>query len=270
MTGRPPGPSALTALVLAGRRPGQADPLARMGGVPNKALLPVAGRPMILHVIDALRACPGVGRIVVSADPADRVLEQANCPPGVTAQPSAASPSRSAAEALEAFGAPLLVTTADNALLTRPMLEHFLTAVPPNADVAAAVARSNTVLASIPGVKRTWLRFRGGAFSGCNLFLLRTPEAMGAVRFWQRLEQRRKHPLAMAWLVGPAALLGIGLRLLSLQGAVRLLERRLGLRLSVVELPFAEAAVDIDKPADLALTETILTGRALQHSQAET
>lgn len=249
-------------LVLAGRRNGAVDKLAAQAGVPHKALLPVAGTPMILRVIAALQGCPALGRIIVSAEPEDRVLAQAGNPPGVEEGASAPSPSGSVAAALETFGAPLLVTTADHALLTPEILAWFVAAAPDNADAVAGVARSETVLAAYPGAQRTWLRFRGGAFSGCNLFLLRTPRAIRAVAFWQKVEAHRKRPLAMARLVGVAGLLGYALRLLSLPGAVRLLERRTGARLAVVELPFAEAAVDVDKPADLRLAEEVLAGWA--------
>jgi molybdopterin-guanine dinucleotide biosynthesis protein A len=253
--------AGLTVLVLAGRRQGPAEPLAAAAGVTNKALLPLAGMPMIRHVLAALQACPGLDRIIVSAEPADRILQGAGSPPGVEERASGPSPSGSVAAALAEFGTPLLVTTADHALLTPEMAGYFLAAVPEHADAAAGVARSDTVLAAYPGAQRTWLRFRGGAFSGCNLFLLRTPAAARAVAFWQQVEAHRKRPLAMARLVGLTGVMGYALRLLTLSGAVRLLERRVGARLAVVELPFADAAVDVDKPADLLLVRQALAGR---------
>jgi GTP:adenosylcobinamide-phosphate guanylyltransferase len=248
--------------VLAGRRPEPAERQAFPEGSPHKALLPVGGVPMILRVIGALQACPGLGQVVVSAASDDRVLLQAESPPGVLERASAATPSQSVAAALAEFGAPLLVTTADHALLTPGMIAHFLAAAPADADAVAGLARSDTVLAAYPATRRTWLRFRDGAFSGCNLFLLRTPEAIRAVRFWRRVEQHRKHPLAMARLIGVAGLLGFFFRALTLPGALRLLERRAGARLAVVELPFAEAAIDVDNPEDLALVAAIVAGRA--------
>ena len=43
------------------------------------------------------------------------------------------------------------------------------------------------------------------------------------------------------------------------------LGRRAGASLAAVELPFARAAVDVDKPADLALVETLLDS-SLEHA----
>ena len=53
-----------TALVMAGSR-GPSDPVAQYCGVTHKALAPIAGRPMIEHVLDALAAAPSVGKIIL-------------------------------------------------------------------------------------------------------------------------------------------------------------------------------------------------------------
>jgi len=256
------GDRRATALVLAGRRRGAMDPMAAAGGVSHKALLPVAGVPMLLRVASALRDSPSVGRIVVCMEAAEETLAGLPGLEGALRRDAAGSPARSAAAALEEFGAPLLVTTADHALLTPAMVEHFIAATPADVDAAAALARRETVLAGFPDTRRTWLRFRDGAFSGCNLFLLAEAEgAARAVRFWRRIEAERKRPLAMARLLGPSTLLRFAFGRLSLRAALDALERRCGARLAAVEMPFAEAAVDVDKPADLALAEAALRAR---------
>ena len=256
----------VTALVLAGRRGGGGpDPMAAAAGVSHKALLPVAGVPMLLRVVSALRASPAVGRVAVSIEAPEETLSGLGGLEGVLARPAAPSPAGSAAAALEEFGAPLLVTTADHALLTPAMVGHFVSAIPEDVAAAAALARSETVLAGHPDTRRTWLRFRDGAFSGCNLFLLAEAEgAAKAVGFWRRVEAERKRPLAMARLLGPLVLLRFALGRLTLRAAMDALERRCGARLAAVEMPFADAAVDVDKPADLALVEAALRRRAAQ------
>jgi len=64
-------------------------------------------------------------------------------------------------------------------------------------------------------------------------------------------------------LLGFQALVPYALRRASLDGMLRPLSARTGQRLAVVEIPFAEAAVDVDKPEDLALVETIFAHRAV-------
>lgn len=260
MTG---GPAGLTALVLAGRR-GGTDPMAAAAGLSHKALVPVGGVPMLLRVVAALRACPSVGRIVVAIEAPGEALGSlpAAALEGVLLRPAAASPSLSVAAILAEFGTPLLVTTADHALLTPGMVAHFLAAAPAGADAAAALARAEVVRTAYPGTRRTWLRFRDGAFSGCNLFLLSGPRAAAVVGYWRRIEQDRKRPLAMVALLGPIALLRYALGALPLDAALAALGRRAGgAQLAAVDMPFADAAVDVDKPEDLALAEAVLAAR---------
>jgi GTP:adenosylcobinamide-phosphate guanylyltransferase len=254
----------VTALVLAGRRRDSGpDPVAAAAGVPHKALAPVAGVPMLLRVVAALRASPEVGRVAVCAEaPGEALSGLGRGLEGVAVRAAADSPAASAAAALAEFGAPLLVTTADHALLTPAMVGHFVRAAPPGADAVAALARRETVLAGHPGTRRTWLRFRDGAFSGCNLFLLAEAGGAGrAVAFWRRVEGARKRPLAMAGALGPLVVLRFALGRLTLRAALDALGRRCGARLAAVEMPFADAAVDVDKPDDLALAEAVLRRR---------
>jgi GTP:adenosylcobinamide-phosphate guanylyltransferase len=239
--------------------------MAAAAGLSHKALLPVAGVPMLKRVLGALRATPGIGRIVVSIEAPETVLdgvEGLEGLEGVILRPSGTSPAQSAAAVFEEFGAPLLVTTADHALLTPAMVTHLLTAAPPEAAAVAALARRETVLAAFPDTQRTWLHFRNGDFSGCNLFLLARPEAARALRFWQRLEQLRKQPWAMARMLGVLTLLRYALGRLTLRGALDGIERRCAIRAAAVEMPFGAAAVDVDKPSDLLLVEATLRAQA--------
>ena len=172
----------LTALILAGSREGRADPMAVSAGVSHKALLPAGGVPMLLRVIRTLQDCPAIGRIVVCAQDCDVLLGSFEAACSVLPRPAASSPGRSVAAVFEEFGAPLLVTTADHALLTPEIVAGFLGAADAGADACAAVVRSTVVQAAYPATRRTWLRFRDGSFSGANLFLLRTSQASRAVR----------------------------------------------------------------------------------------
>lgn len=247
-------------LVLAGSRQGAADPMAVAAGVSHKAILPVAGRPMILRVTDALRASGRVGEIAISIENEQVLAPLADdLGPGVTILPAAAGPSQSVARALDRLGAPLLVTTADHALLRPEWIDHFLDHLPPDADVAAGLARRETILATLPDTRRTYLKFSDGAFSGCNLFYLATPQARRAVELWQELEALRKQPLAMIRRLGIGALLRYATRTLSLSAALRLLGGRMDLTLGAVDMPDGMAAVDVDKPDDLVLVERVLS-----------
>jgi hypothetical protein len=76
------------------------------------------------------------------------------------------------------------------------------------------------------------------------------------------LEQQRKRARAVIGAFGPLILLGVAMRLLSLDRALAMAGRRLGLRAVAIELPQAEACIDVDRRADHAIASTILAARA--------
>lgn len=244
------------AVVLAGSR-GPEDPVARAAGVSHKAFAKLAGRPMIAHVLEALAAAPRVSAVAVVIEPSAPAL-----PAGVERIDAAASPSLSALAGFETAGPPVLLTTADHPLLTAEIIGHFLAAAEASgADVAAGVALRPVVEAARSGARRTYLSFRDGEASGCNLFALMTPKARQALAFWRRLEAERKRPWRMALALGPWTLLRYLLGRLSMADAAAALGRAAGCRAALVTLPFAEAAHDVDKPEDLAFAETRLRAR---------
>ncbi|MBP2301122.1 NTP transferase domain-containing protein [Azospirillum picis] len=260
----------VTAIVLAGSR-GPEDPVAAAAGVSHKALAPVAGVPMLVRVLETLGAVPRIGHTLVLIEKPDLVLADpafAHLLAGgaVTVLPAAESPSLSVLAALDHAGPdtsfPFLVTTADHPLLTTAMVDHFWTNLPSGADAAVALARSETIRAAYPESRRTYLRFRGGAYSGCNLFAFRTPRSRSVVTFWRQVERDRKRPWRMIRQLGPLTLLAFALGRLRLDDALAALGRRTGTVLAAVDLPFADAAVDVDRPADLTLAEAILRRRS--------
>jgi len=253
--------SSIDALILAGSR-GPQDPVAAMGGVPHKALLPIAGKPMLAYVLEAVRNVPEVARIFICIDEATDLSAVA----GATAFqriPPASSPAASMAAALQTIDGqrPLLVTTADHPLLTTAIIRHFLDHAAKDADLSVGLAEAATVTAAFPEGKRTFYRLAGKGFSGCNLFLARRPGAGRVAEYWRRMETHRKKPLRLVREIGLGALLRYALGLLTLDGAFAHVSRLTGATIKPVLLPFAEAATDVDKPADFVLVEGLLKKR---------
>ena len=247
-----------TAVVLAGSR-GPEDPVAAAAGVSHKAFAGLAGRRMIDHVLDALAAAPSVSAIIVVIEADAPALGRDD----VRRIDAAPSPSLSALAGFEAAAPPVLVTTADHPLLTAEIVEHFLAAARANgADVTAGVALRPVVEQARSSARRTYLRFRDGEASGCNLFALMTPRAGAALAFWRQLEADRKRPWRMAWTLGPGTLLRYALGRLTMAGAAAALGRAAGCRAAMIALPFPEAAHDVDKPEDLAFAESRLRARS--------
>jgi GTP:adenosylcobinamide-phosphate guanylyltransferase len=256
----------ITVLLLAGSR-GPADPVARVASVPAKALAPVHGRPMIEHVLDTLQRHRRIGRIVIAIEErAGLAAEFARFAgrAGVELLVQAESPAATVAATLELIGDagfPVLITTADHPLLTTTMIDSLLAAASPNTDVAVALADAGIVTVAYPDSIRTILKLGSAGYCGCNLFLLQRPAAIGAVRFWQRMERNRKRPWRIAIAIGPVTLFRYLTRRLDLVAAFERLSKLSGSRIEPVLLRQPEAAIDVDKPADLALAERILADR---------
>ena len=157
---------------------------------------------------------------------------------------------------------PLLVTTADHALLTVEMVNFFLQeASRVQADVLVALVPYPVVAQAYPQSKRTVIGFRGGGYCGCNLFLLRTPLAARLVEFWTQVERERKQPLRLIRRLGWLMLVRYLLGGLSLSDALCELGQRMEISIKEIILPFPEAAIDVDTPEDLALVEKIVEQR---------
>ena len=250
------------AIVLAGTRPG-VDKFAAQYGTDLKALIPVCGVPMVSRPVNALLTSPAIrGVCVVSQEPG-RIVDALPSNSRLTVKMSGPT----IASTLDTILAdpktqfPLLVTTADHALLSQDMVADFCSKAE-GADLAIGLVERRPLMARLPQTKRTWLKFRGGAYSGANLFALGSPDAAKAIALWRSVEQDRKKGWRMIAALGPAVLTGVLLRIWTMDQTLASVGKRLGLAIRKVELADPLAAVDVDKPADHQLVTAILKGRA--------
>jgi CTP:molybdopterin cytidylyltransferase MocA len=259
------------AVVLAGDR-GPEDPVARDAGAPCKALTLIAGRPMIIHVLDTLERTATIAPVPLVSGSGKHLL--AHCPEltrrlaagTISWQENESSPSRSAMAAFARIRQdsdnPVLLTTADHPLLTPAMVEHFCVhAAALDLDIAAGVVPADLVADAFPDSRRTVTRLRDGGICGANLFALLTPQARQALSYWRRVEEQRKSPLKIVRTVGLITLLSYLCGRLTLAAGCRRLSAAMGVRGGTVELPFPEAAIDVDAPAHRRQVERIIARR---------
>lgn len=251
-----------TAILLAGSRPGR-DPFAEQFGVDLKPLVPIGGEPMVRRPLRALLESKGIDRIVVLSQSVDRIAAVLPDDARIELRESQGT----IAETIEQLilerttQFPLLVTTADHALLDAQMIAEFI-AKAAGSDVAIGVVERRNLLARLPQTKRTWLAFRGGAYSGANLFALGCIKSLAVIEQWRAVEQDRKRGWRVLAALGPTLLLGAVLRLRTIEQSVAAAARKLGVEARVVELSNPLAAVDVDKAVDHTIVEAILSGRA--------
>ena len=116
----------------------------------------------------------------------------------------------------------------------------------------------------LPQTKRTWIGFRGGAYSGANLFAASArPKLRRRSRCGGRSSRTARRAGGCSRRLGRRCCWARCLRLADARPDAGSVGRKLGLNIRTVELSDPLAAVDVDKPADHALVDAILEGRGM-------
>jgi len=257
-------------VILAGERPG-GSAISRAFNVSASVMVPVAGKPSLAHVMQAIKnsgqasggiICGPSAEVVAQSKELERLLQD----PGHTWLAPATGPAASALSALETLNHfPALVTAGDHALLTGGIIDDFCTRVLSSSagnseyDFIIGFVPYELVQAAWPESKRTVLKFSNGQFCGSNLFAALNPQGQQALSFWRQAEADRKQPWRIARRFGFVALLRYLFRRLTLDDALQSLSKAAGCRVGYVKVNFARAAVDVDTIEDQALAEQILS-----------
>ncbi len=264
-------PHPFLVVVLAGSRASR-DPVAEASGVSCKALTPVGNSPMVFRVLEALQSAETTGKrilcgpswSVIEQEPRLLALINTNQVKWVAPQ---SSPSTSAAFVMKSLPEeqPILVTTADHALLTSEIVDYFCShARLTNSDVVAGLVPSTLVEQAFPESKRTIMRFKDQGYCGCNLFAFLTPQGRMIAEFWRQVEQERKSPLKLIRTLGWIAVLRYITGNLTLAQGLERISQKLKLKITTVPIPFPQAAVDVDTVADWELVQEILEKSATE------
>jgi GTP:adenosylcobinamide-phosphate guanylyltransferase len=254
-----------TAIVMADRREGHIDPLAASAGLADKCIVPVAGRPMIAHGLAALASTPEIGRIIVSInDPAllDDIAEaQALGRQGrLAAVPARTNLVESLFAAADGADFPILVTTADNVLLTAAATSAFLRGAEGGA-VAVGFARRAAVLAAHADGQRRFYKFAEDAYSNCNVYWIGQRSALKAAEVFRSGGQFAKHPLRIVRALGVMNLIRFRFGIGTLHTAFARFYRRFRLEIRPVILEDGAVAIDVDNARTLGVAEAIFAAR---------
>ena len=260
----PPGARFLV-IVLAAQRAGAADPLALKHGVTHKCLVPLNGRPLIEYVLTTLARHPAVTGITVSVEYEifDMVhwigMGIAGTHAPITCVASRDNLADSVISAAAGHDGPILITTADNALLGASGVQAMLDALDKGSDVAIAMARREAVLAAHPDGQRRFYRFSDDAYSNCNLYAIAGAHALAAAEIFRGGGQFAKKAGRIVEAFGLWNLLLLRLRLVSLEGGLRRMSRRTGLNIAPVILAEGRQAIDVDNERTHAVAASLLS-----------
>jgi GTP:adenosylcobinamide-phosphate guanylyltransferase len=258
-----------TALVLAASRRGAQDPVAQIQGLSHKCLVRLNGTPMVQRVIEALRGAKHIGRIFVSIENPETLravpalaamLDKGEITPVRSEGNLAASVYTAVGEIKDAF--PLIISTADNALHTPELNDHFCNEIAAtDADVLVGMTRAQLILDKYPGGQRAFHRLKDDAYSSCNLYCIKTPSGVKAAEAFATGGQFGKKPQRIINAFGILAFILYKLRLVSLDGVMAQVSRALKVRVKKTLIPWAEGPIDVDNAKDYALVTSILEAR---------
>lgn len=261
-------PDLASALVLAGKRDNMLDPLAAAANVSHKCLIQVGGRPMLIHPIETLSRTPGIGQIYVSIDDPSvlsgmPLIDRLRAEGRLTIVQARHHLVDSVLAGADIAGFPLLITTADNVLLTSSAVTAIDDAARMNgADVAVAFARRESVLEAHSDGQRRFYRFGCGAYSNCNLYWIGAREALNAAEVFRSGGQFAKHPGRILGAFGLINLLRFRFGIGTLAGGFDRFSRRLGLKIKPVVISDGQVAIDVDNLRTKSVVEEILARHA--------
>lgn len=243
------------ALVLAGYSPETPDPLAIAMGVERKSLIPIAGKPMVYWVVKALRESSRVNQIyIVGMGPEDNVdfgtdivyvPNQAQHFDNVMAGFSAVH----ARQPDEAF---LLIASADIPTVQANTVKWFIESCEAmDGDLFYSVVEKAVMEAAFPDSRRSYVPVVEGKFCGGDLFFIRIAIAHNNEHLVRELLAKRKNAFQQARLLGFSTIIKFLFRRLSIKDAEGLSERLLHAKGHVIISPYADLAMDADKPHQL-------------------
>ena len=258
----------MQAVLMAGGIPGPGDPLFEAAAGRPKALLDVAGRPMAQWVIDAVDASNHVDGLVIVGLGAEAGLRARKPVTYLQDQggliDNALEGIRKARD-LDPSSAFALIASVDIPGVTTEMVDwRVRAALDTGADFDYIAVERHVMEARYPGSNRSYVKIRGHELCGGDLNVARTSLAARR-QLWEKLVASRKSALQQAALLGFDTLFLLLTRQLTLPVAERLVSRRLGVQARVQIAPYAELAMDVDKPHQLAILRQDLGSRSRGH-----
>jgi len=257
---------SVAAVVTAGWSPKEDDPLAEYTQGKPKALIPIAGKPMITHVVDALAGSRYIQHIIVVAlDPSAEV----QFPVPIEYVPDAGDILANAEAGLQYALAhypeldAILLSSSDVPTITPPIVDAFIEeCFHTDHDLYYSIVERSVMETRFPESRRSYIHLRKGDVAGGDILLIRPGLAISRRELWDNLARARKNALRQARMLGLWTFFKLVTRRLSLADAERRACKVLSIRGRAIPFPYAEVGMDVDKPFQLEIARAELETRA--------
>lgn len=260
------------AIVTAGGIPNPEDPLYMFLKGDAKALVDVAGKPMIQWVLDALNAAQQVDAIIliglsaktelVSAKPIHYIPNQGRMLANIVAGVNKALELNKKTEYV-------LVASSDIPTLKGEMVDWLIsTCMETKDELYYGVCPRDVMETRFPESKRTYTRLKDIELCGADIHVTHVRMATEHLDLWERLIGGRKSPMQQASIVGFATLWKYLTRSATLDELVEHICNRLGIKGRAIIWEHAEPAMDVDKPHQLELLRADLEAQQAKAKRA--
>lgn len=260
------------AIVTAGGIPNPEDPLYTFAKGDSKALLDVAGKPMVQWVLDALNDAKHVDEIIfiglsaktglVSRKPIHYISNQGRMLSNIVAGVKKAIELNKKTEYV-------LVVSSDIPALKGDMVDWLVdTCMETDDEMYYGLCPREVMEARYPNSKRTYTRLKDMEMCGADIHLTHVRMATEHLDLWERLIGNRKSPLAQASIVGLDTFWKIFTRSITLPDLVEHLSNRLGIKGRAIIWDRAEPCMDVDKPHQLELLREDLAKQVKKEKRA--
>ncbi|MCP4535969.1 MAG: NTP transferase domain-containing protein [Chloroflexi bacterium] len=256
----------IAGVISAGWTPSEDDPLAEHTQGNTKAMIPIAGKPMITYVVDAIAGSPHVKHFaIVALDPSTDV--QFSVP--VEYVPDAGNLIGNAVAGLEYAldhypnldG--VLMCSSDVPTITPDIVDAFIKeCFQTDHDLYYTMIERSMMEARFPESRRSYIHLREGDFAGGDIILVRPSLHVSHQELLQELAAARKSILRQARMIGLGIFIKLALRRLSLDEAVQRVSQVLNMRVRIFSFPHPEVGMDVDKPFQLDIVRAELETRA--------
>jgi GTP:adenosylcobinamide-phosphate guanylyltransferase len=260
----------MDAIVTAGGIPRPEDPLYTYSHGDSKALIDVAGKPMIQWVLDALGDAKKVDNVIIIGlspksgvtckKPLYYVSNQGRMLANIVAGVSKALE-------INKRNKYVLVVSSDIPAIKPDMVDWLIkTCMETKDDLYYGVCPRDVMEARFPDSKRTYTHLKDMDVCGADINITHVRMATEHLDMWESLIGSRKSPLRQASLIGFGTLFALFIRRLTLEDAVGRVSERIGVKARAIVWPYAEPCMDVDKPSQLELLRADLARQ--QESQA--
>lgn len=255
----------MQAIVTAGGIPAPDEPLYEYTQGKPKALVDVAGKPMVQWVLDALGGSPAVEGVVLiglteeSGIGCDKITAFMPSHGGILENIRAGVEKVSE---LHPETQHVLVVSSDIPAITAESVDWLVEdAMQSDHDIYYTVVSRQVMETRYPTSNRSYTRLKEAEVCGGDMNVIRAKTVTKNEELWRKIIAARKNVLKQASLIGFSTLLLLLLRRLDLESGVRRVTERLDITGRVIFSPYAEIAMDVDKSHQLELLRADLAQR---------